>query len=245
MSSSKKQNIIVSAFLSEINSRNDRNTQNYIDFGIKLLETSFKKMIFLDSGLWEHIDKNKYQEVDFIKIDKNDLYLYKYKDTLQNFCATDRNESKNTLNYMFLICHKTEFIRRAIEYYHEPNYQYVWVDFGLRHIFKTDLEFSSSIKKLSNRYDHVRIGSIWNLQQHYLANPYKDVMWYFAGGVFGGDQSKLIKFADLVKKECIRIVTDLKLITWEVNIWHLVYIKNKELFSPYQCDHNMTLVDNY
>ncbi len=245
MNSIKKQNIIVSSFLTEINNRNDRNTQNYIDLGIKLLETPFKKMIFLDKIIWDHIDRKKYSNTEFIKIDKKDLFLYKYKDKLTNFVATDNNNNKNTIEYMFLICNKTEFIRRAIKHYNNKNNQYIWVDFGIRHIFKTDQQFKSSIKKLFNRYDQIRIGSIWNLQHHYNVNPYKNIMWYFAGGIFGGNQDKLLIFADLVKTECLRVVTDLKLIMWEVNIWYMVYIKNVKLFSTYECDHNMTLIDNY
>jgi hypothetical protein len=30
-----------------------------------------------------------------------------------------------------------------------------------------------------------------------------------------------------------------------VNIWYLVYLENKELFQPYQCGHDRTIITNY
>lgn len=32
---------------------------------------------------------------------------------------------------------------------------------------------------------------------------------------------------------------------WEVNIWFLIYLENKDLFDYYSCDHNNTIIDNY
>jgi len=70
-------------------------------------------------------------------------------------------------------------------------------------------------------------------------------LWYFAGGVFGGSAKSLIQFADLVKTETINIINSLNTVMWEVNIWYLVYINNKELFEPYYCNHNISIIDNY
>jgi hypothetical protein len=76
-------------------------------------------------------------------------------------------------------------------------------------------------------------------------NIYKDIKWYFAGGVFGGNKEKLLIFADLMKQKCLQIISQEKTIMWEVNIWYLIYLENNELFYPYHCDHNDTILKNY
>ena len=95
-------------------------------------------------------------------------------------------------------------------------------------------------------YTNVRMANIVPLEKLYKdIELFRDVMWYFAGGVFGGSSSSLIKFADLVKEMCIHIIKTYKTLTWEVIIWYLVYCNNKDLFDPYLCDHNDTIIDNY
>ena len=48
-----------------------------------------------------------------------------------------------------------------------------------------------------------------------------------------------------MKEKCIKIIKSRNSIMWEVNIWYLIYLENKELFQPYLCDHNNTIIDNY
>jgi len=79
----------------------------------------------------------------------------------------------------------------------------------------------------------------------YNYNIFKNITWYFAGGVFGGNKDKLLIFADLMKRKCLQIISQEKTIIWEVNIWFLIYLENKDLFCPYQCDHNDTILKNY
>ena len=74
---------------------------------------------------------------------------------------------------------------------------------------------------------------------------YKNIIWYFAGGVFGGNKENLIKFANKTKEMCIKIIEEKHLIMWEVNIWYLIYKENTDLFDCYTCDHNSSLIDNY
>jgi len=74
---------------------------------------------------------------------------------------------------------------------------------------------------------------------------YKNIAWYFAGGVFGGNSDALLKFADLTKAQCIKTIEENQTLMWEVNIWFLVFLENRELFSLYSCDHNPNLLGNY
>jgi hypothetical protein len=144
---------------------------------------------------------------------------------------------------------KTEWIKQAIELNPFQTDNFIWIDFGIRHIFPTsftDDEFIEKINALYNKsYDNVRIGGIWNIHYDYNINIYKDVAWYFAGGVFGGNIESLIKFAYLMKEKCIYIMTTKNTIMWEVNIWYLLYNENNDLFNIYICNHDSSLVENY
>lgn len=236
--------LLVTAFLSDINQRKDTNINVYIKNGSKLLKTPINKILYIDSALYDRFDTKSYPKTTIIPIEKNDIYLYQYQDKIKHMDTITRNKSKDTYEYMFLMCNKTEFIRAAIKKTKKKYDQYIWVDFGIRHIFENDREFYESFLSFKNKYKKVRIGSIWNLKNHYNF-IYTQVAWYFAGGVFGGPPDKLIKFADKTKKECLIVIESFEKILWEVNIWYMVYLKNKDLFLPYQCDHNVSLIKNY
>jgi hypothetical protein len=251
--SSRPTTTLVTAFVAGANKRNDRGIEDYIQYGKKLLENPINKIVFFDETLIHSYNLKIYPNTIIIPIKKEDLYLYEYTDQITNFSLNTQTPEKDSLEYMFLMCNKTEFIRKAIELNAFQTSQFVWVDFGIYHIFKNDdATFHAAMNILKNKtYDNVRIGSIWIPDMHtimtrnFRTDIYKDIAWYFAGGVFGGDSNTLIKFADLTKQQCIKTIEERKTLMWEVNIWFLVYLNNPELFSLYNCDHNHTLIGNY
>ena len=124
---------------------------------------------------------------------------------------------------------------------------FIWLDFGIKQVFNcSDDEF---IQKLNNlqykQYDKVRIGHIWDLSLRYNIDILRQISWYFAGGVFGGNKISLLKFADLMKDKCIEIMNVTYSIMWEVNIWYILYSKTPDLFEPYPCNHSNSIIDNY
>jgi hypothetical protein len=239
---------IVSAFLSNVNSREDKNIYTYYDHGKLLISSTIPKIIFLDEDMFDLIgddyDKNN---TLIIKIDKYDSYLDDYKKLITNFEIHTTNSKKDTIEYMLTMCNKTEWIKRAILLNHFNSDNFIWVDFGIKHVFKcSNDEFIKKINNLHNKNNlSIRIASIWNLEYTYNCNIYKDITWYFAGGVFGGNKNILLKFAEYMEKKCIEIITEKNTIMWEVNIWYLIYCENKELFDGYSCDHNDSIIDNY
>jgi len=203
----------------------------------------------------------------FVLFEKTDMYFYQVINNITEFNANIDNKRKNTVEYMFVQCHKTEWVKMAIyllkqlefekQKVNNQNinnvdyYQFLWLDFGLYHVIKNVEVFETELKKLENRVvnhpylDRVRIGSCWDFNVLYLFNIYRDITWYFAGGVFGGNKNSLLKFAELMKEKCIDIMTSKNTIMWEVNIWYLIYSENRGLFDSYDCNHNASLIDNY
>jgi len=240
---------LVSGFLTNVNKKKDCNIEKYVELGVLLLKAKFPKIIFVDEVMYEKIKMYGNEYTKFVLINKTDYELYQYMNSnvLTNFHLHTNTTEKDTIEYIFTMCNKTEWIRQAIGLNYFNTEQFVWVDFGIRHVFRCDDEsYISILESLTNKnYENVRIGNIWNLHQQYLFNIYKDITWYFAGGVFGGNKDKLLIFADLMKEKCLQILSQKKTIMWEVNIWYLIYLENNELFYPYHCDHNDTILKNY
>lgn len=256
--------ILVSAFLTNINERHNQDINNhvkivkYIENGKKILTAPINKIIFIDKSLMDEFKDYQNEYTSLIPITKEDLYLNSYKNKITQFSLNTTYPEKDSLDYMLLMCNKTEFMRKAIEtdpftplcVSDNKNTQFIWLDFGINYICKcSDEEFIQKIMKLSNNCDSekVRLGSIilWDPNIAYSYNIYKDIVWYFTGGILGGNKESLVKFADLVKEKCIETITTHKTIMWEINIWYLVYKDHPELFSYYKCDHNDSLIDNY
>lgn len=240
---------IVSAFVSDINSRKDMIIDKYYLLGKLLLKSNTPKIIFLDDIMLNLIKCDDYDKNNtvLIKYNKYDNYLYNYKEKLNNFELCTDNPSKDTLEYMFTMCNKSEWIKQAIEIDKFNSDNFIWLDFGIRYIFNcSDDEFVEKINNLKyKKSDKIRIGHIWDLNVFNNINLLKQISWYFAGGVFGGNKESLLKFAHLTREKCIDIINNHNTIMWEVNIWYILYLENRELFEPYKCDHTNSIIDNY
>ena len=240
---------IVSAFISNINTRNDRNINTYYLLGKLLLKSTTPKIIFLDKDMYNLIQASDYDKKNthIINYEKTDIYLYNYSEKLVNFNLNTDNPSKDSLEYIFAMCNKTEWIKKAIELDTFNSDNFIWIDFGLKQVCNcSNSDFIEKLNKLYlKNYSSVRIGNIWNLSSYYNFDILKQITWYFAGSVFGGDKKSLIKFAELMKNKCIEIINNYSTIVWEVNIWYMLYRIEPTLFNPYSCDHNNTIIENY
>lgn len=230
--------ILVTAFVYQSNHYQDLDF--YIQNGKKLLQQDFNKVIFIDPKVKEYFKEFENQTNKFVEFSMKDIYLFDKIHSLKN--GVHGNPNKDTNEFFSIMCNKTEFIRKAINLNFFNCDYYFWIDFGIYKIFDSNI----CIEKLNNKYEKVRIGSIWgldNLQRN--NNIFKNVSWYFAGGVFGGNKSVLLTFADLMKDKTIDFIEKNNYLIWEVNLWYFIYNENKELFLPYICDHNNSIVNNY
>jgi hypothetical protein len=235
---------IISALLTNINS--NRNIETYINYGKKLCNININKVIFIEEHIYNtYFIDDIYPLTTFIFTSKEQLYLYQYKhDDLINFnkLCTD-NPSKDTIEYMYVQCSKTEWVKEAIEKNPYNSEQFIWVDFGIYHMINNEELFNKLIYDLCNKsYENIRIasGTYFNIE-----NVYTNIQWLFLGSIFGGHKDKLLEFADLMKQKCIDIITDKKTIMWEINIWGLIYLEKSELFDRYNANHNESILRCY
>ena len=246
-------NTIVSAFISNINDVYENSLKRYYSFGKLLLKSDIPKIIFVDEIMYELIKENDYDKLNtlIVKINKKILYFYNYVNYLTDF-YTNSDDPKDTLEFIMTMCSKTEWIREAISINYFKTQNFIWIDFNIRQSLTgiingcSDEEFVEKINNLSYKtYNNVRIGGVWNLNYEYNIDIYRDMTWYFVGGIFGGNINSLIKFADLMKSKCIDIITSKNTLMWEVNVWYLIYKENKVLFNTYGCCIDKKMIDNY
>ena len=273
--------IYVSAFISNVNI--NRKLDDYLTYGKKLINLNNPSVIFIEKHifiekfqeyltdnvlLFKYDNKNYeyiiYNNIIFVFYSKSDIYLYDYYNEITNYNIITDNPNKDTIEYMFIQCHKTEWVKKAIYLYKyhfnietltflKKTYEFVWIDFGIYHMIKNDIIFTNEINNMINRTklgksnlnSGIRIASCWNLNYKYNIDLYKNISWYFAGSIFGGKADKLIEFANLMRNKCIEIIKDKKSIMWEVNVWYLIYKDNLSLFDSYICNHDVSIINKY
>lgn len=230
---------LVTAFVTDINQITFRSVETYIEYGKKLISL-VPCICFIERHIYEAHFQEPFPLCTFIFFEKKDNYLYEHIDKI-DFDVVTNNPGKDTLEYMFVQCHKTEFLRKAIETH--PGTNFAWVDFGIYHMIGDEL--NEGILQLSTKsYSKVRIASCIDPHESCPFDIYRCVAWYFAGSVVGGDRESLVKFADLMKAKCLELVSEKRLM-WEINTWYLVFQANPELFEPYRANHNISILKNY
>lgn len=314
------QNVIVSAFMSGVNQREDRSADKYIEYGKKLVNINLPKVVFIEretySKYWcngRNVSPSSQIQLDisgvlspekgggggggdyecvkyeyildtstqtmFVFFKKEWMYLYSHLGEITQFALETSNPNKDTVEYMFIQCYKTEWMRLAITLVetlaaggaaadmgtwtataYPPNNQYIWMDFGIYHMFgDNETAFVSQMAAMDDRvkarfvaacanghtFQTVYFASCWDHTLYYPLDVYTRIHWVFAGSVFGGYRDALLAFADKVKDECLRTIRDKKHLMWEVNIWYLIYLRYPHYFDFYRCDHNATIIAHY
>lgn len=279
---------IVSAFMSQINARGDRPVQKYIDLGKALLSLHIRQVVFIERHIYETYIRSEYAHLcygygirfftyagrayeyvvlghlTFVFFERADMYLEYYRDMATEFSLNTPHPSKDTLDYMFVQCHKTEWVAMAISLDNNTgNGIYSWLDFGIRHMYPSAMAFDMAIYKLHDRLtkksilktvehsssstsnDVVYAPSCWEPNKQYTQDVYREVFWVFSGSAFGGHSKALIDFALRTKTKCIDILTTRRRLMWEVNVWYLVYCDCPELFSLFYGNHNANILTNW
>lgn len=249
MSEEKASVTIVSAFIRNMNNREDYKIDNYLDYGKLFLKVAVNKIVFMDQETYNELKEYENEYTKLIVTAREDIYLYHYTHLLTNLHIHTTRPDKDTIDYFYLMCNKTEWVKQAIELNLFNSDNFIWLDFGIRYIFKCDDdEFTKHIERLKETsYNAIRVASVWRKfgRTYYNENPYSDVIWHFGGGVFGGNKDKLIQFAELTKDMCIKTIIEKNTIMWEVNIWYLIYKENPNMFEFYDCEHDRSMIDGY
>jgi hypothetical protein len=137
---------IVSAFMANITAakylETNENNRKYDEHFIPLLRANVNKVIFIDTTVIDKYKSYENHNTKIVSFVKESGYLYGHIDNLANFCLNTNNPEKDTVEFMFTMCNKTEWVREATTLNYFNTNRFMWVDFGIRHIFRcNDEEF--------------------------------------------------------------------------------------------------------
>lgn len=240
---------IVTAFLTRINNIEFRNYETYIEYGKKILQTNTPCVCFLEKDIYEKYflsSLKEYPQTYFFMFERDENYLYEYRDQVTKYDLHTNNPTKDTVDYMFLQCHKTEFLRRVAVINPFQTSNFTWIDFGIYHMIKNDDQLKQGIEHVARKqYSKIRVASCVSPDDPCHTDIYRFVVWFFAGSIIGGHRNALLEYADIMKEKCISIIREKQHIMWEINIWYLLYQDHKHLFDAYYANHDFSILENY
>ena len=240
---------IVTAFMTNINNIPYRLPTKYIELGKKLLNQPIPTVCFLEKEIYDTYFSDSlasYPYTEFVMFERTDNYLMEYEELLTNFHVNTDNKAKDTPRYMFTQCHKTEWVKMAIERNPFETDNFIWVDFGIFHMIQNDMEFAVHLDKMCKKnYNTIRIPSCIHPNEECNHDIFHFIAWFFAGSLFGGSSKKLLEFSTIMKEFCLNLIKNKKHLMWEINIWYLLHKQHPTLFEPYMANHDITILANY
>jgi hypothetical protein len=240
---------IVSGFVNlykfETNYENKK-LKEYLENGKILIDIPIPKIIFIDKEFVEILPKNKW--TTYIPFSFEDVWLYSNYQKIKNIENKMINQKKDINTYLMIGLQKSDWMKKAIDFNIYQSQQYMWIDFGIFHIMKNNVNhFQSSLINKCNElinpniiYSPIckkEITSVEYFNSTYLNYP----IFYFAGGLFIGSEKAIKKFDELVKTKTLELINK-NLLTFEVNVWYMIYTKNHQFFSVKSADHNISML---
>jgi glycosyl transferase family 25 len=248
----------------------DRSKDKSPEVRIKHFKTLAKSGIAICiyvSSTYENIGKELENEFKNVKlmpiINLEKLETYKIIKKLNPELPINRNNEKDTLNYMILQNAKTEFVYKTVISNPFNTEHFAWIDFSICHIL-TDTEiilkqlynYSISSFTIDNNLSNDNNLGINNnfllfptcfskeKSQTYFNILTSHIVWRFCGGFFIGNKSGLEHMYFLMLKELPHFIkhTNKNSIAWEVNVWSWLELKCGWTINSYQADHNNSIL---
>jgi len=228
-----------------------RTFENRLKHFMLLLELGINICIFIEPELQSKFNELelKYKNLKVIQSIKiKQLELYKIGEENTQLCnlPTNRNELKDTKNYMFLMLAKLEFLKKTIDLNPYDSDYFCWFDFSLPYIFKDMNNTLLKIKHISNcefKSHFICLPGCWKFKINDLNYLKNNIVWRFCGGFLIGDKKSLINFYSISNENFLNFLTQTKTLVWEVNYW--AWLEGLGFISPiwYLADHNDSIVN--
>ena len=215
-----------------------------------ILELGINICIFIEPELkckFDELEIN-YKNLKVIQsLSINKLELYKIGQENPELCnlPDNRNQLKDTKNYMFLMLAKLEFLKKSIDLNPYNSDYFCWFDFSLPYIFKDMNNTLLKIKNISNfefKEDFIYLPGCWNFKVNNVDYLKNNIVWRFCGGFLIGDKKSLIHFYIVSHDYFLSFLNQTRKLVWEVNYW--AWLECIGLISPiwYLADHNDSIV---
>jgi len=157
-----------------------------------------------------------------------------------------RNENKDTVEYMILINSKTEFMADSIERNPWNSTHFAWIDFSISYVFQEKdktLILLRSLAKRTYQSSCFIIPGCWpKFNNEYISHITDTIFWRFCGGFFLGDAASVLHFHQLYVQHFRDFVFKYNKLVWEVNFW--AWLESTCDWQPswYLGDHNDSIL---
>ena len=216
-----------------------------------ILELGINICIFIEPELQSKFDELEinYKNLKVIQSIKiQELELYKIGQENPELCnlPDNRNQLKDTKNYMFLMLAKLEFLKKSIDLNPYNSDYFCWFDFSLPYVFKDMNNTLLKIKNISNaefKNEFIYLPGCWDLKFKNINYLKDNIVWRFCGGFLIGDKRSLIHFYKVSHDYFLSFLNQTRKLVWEVNYW--AWLEGIGLIAPiwYLADHNDSIVD--
>lgn len=239
---------IVTGLVDNINDY--RSSDTYLDLSKELLSLDVPKIIFISEKHFDFVKKYSDSRLtQIVKFEKEDIMyqFYSQFNENQNYdLPKNINFKKDTLDYFKCQNLKTLWLKEAKKLSKFNLENYMWIDFGIKHMHK-NIEISSLFKKeILFKKEKIR------MPRHFIAKvenekdiifSIDDVKWYALGSCLLINKNLIDIFHNLCQNELINIIKKSNKITWEVNIWAKLMKDFPELFDIYYVEsHNENIL---
>jgi hypothetical protein len=217
---------------------NNCDVNQYFPYFEKLANSGIPIVLFMDSNyknFGEYIIQT-YSNVKILKyITKNDLYVNQF---IQNKkLPSNRNHKKDTYDYLALMNNKIYFVEEAMKTNLYSTDIFAWIDFRVFHIFSNNQSINNKLMELSyNIYKNDITYFPGNLS--IIKNIVNSINWRYLGGFFIISKNKIIELVN----ETTKLLNQLDILTWEVNIWAILEFNKVFDFNWYFSNHNNSLI---
>lgn len=199
------------------------------------LSHSFVKEYYLTVGIREGV------QVELI--DLEELETYKELEGLSYTVPVSANPEKDTASYHIVQNAKIELVDRVRREYQDCGAlsHFAWIDFNICQMFKNIPECLEYLRNRLRREPGLFMPGCWWLTEG-QENLFTSINWRFCGSFFIGDAESIEKFHKVYRENFKKTVESVGILTWEVNMWH--YLELKDLFGPvwYIADHNDSII---
>ena len=206
-----------------------------------LLDQNYKLIMYVDEFNYNAlITIGMSDNVRLIKYPIENINIYNMIISNKNLkLPIQRDEKKDTLEYMALMNSKVEFILKSLDII---DTEYVaWIDAGITKVFSDKQSFSKLNCKLngSNVSNKILIPGCYNIKLNF-PELCSGVRWVFLGGFFACNKNVIPNFYNLCIK-VIKFFMDHSMMVWEVNIFAYIHSTHENVFNWYYGDHNNSL----
>jgi len=211
-----------------------RSIDTYLEKSKFLLNLDVNLVVFVDDDeivkYIEKIRKRYMNRTKIIKMNITELPYYTHFDVINNIREKyPKNGIKDTPAFAILMWSKFYFLQEAIKKNYFLTDQFMWVDFGITHIAKTENyidSFNSKSEKISIQCITLPTADITKIQE---LNVWK---CYLGGGIIGGNTEYMLKLIDKFNYYLTFFIQN-NVAPLEDNIVAYIFYKHPELFEPY------------